>query len=118
MNITEKILSQKAGKEVTPGEIIEVDVDLAMSHDGTSPPAIKTFEKISQKVWDSDKIAIVFDHVIPANTIGSAEFQKVAREFIKTQKITHHYTHGEGSGPKVLSQDILTFHGLYILRQI
>ena len=53
MNITEKILSKKAGHEVVPGEIIEIDVDLAMSHDGTSPPAIKTFEKISDKVWDS-----------------------------------------------------------------
>ena len=40
LNITEKILSAKAKKEVTPGEIIEIPVDLAMSHDGTSPPAI------------------------------------------------------------------------------
>ena len=104
MNITEKILSQKTGKEVTPGEIIEVDVDLAMSHDGTSPPAIKTFEKISDKVWDNNKIAIIFDHVIPANTIGSAEFQKVAREFIKKHKITHHYTHGEGICHQVLPE--------------
>lgn len=96
MNITEKILSAKAGHEVTPGEIIEIPVDLAMSHDGTSPPAIKTFEKIANKVWDSDKIAIIFDHNIPANTIGSAEFQKVCREFIKTQNITKNFIHGEG----------------------
>jgi methanogen homoaconitase large subunit len=104
MNITEKILSKKAGREVSPGEIIEVDVDLAMSHDGTSPPAIKTFEKISNQVWDSEKIAIVFDHVIPANTIGSAEFQKVARDFIKKHNITHHYTHGEGICHQVLPE--------------
>ena len=45
MNISEKILSQKLGREVIPGEIIEVDVDLAMSHDGTSPPAIKPLKK-------------------------------------------------------------------------
>lgn len=96
MNITEKILSKKAGHEVTTGEIIEIPVDLAMSHDGTSPPAIKTFEKIADKVWDNDKIAIIFDHNVPANTIGSAEFQKVCREFIKTQNITKNYIHGEG----------------------
>ena len=72
LNITEKILSAKAKKEVTPGEIIEIPVDLAMSHDGTSPPAIKTFEKVATKVWDNEKIAIVFDHNVPANTIGSA----------------------------------------------
>ena len=104
MNISEKILSRKAGHDVTPGEIIEIDVDLAMSHDGTSPPAIKTFEKISDKVWDNEKIVIVFDHNIPANTIGSAEFQKVARNFIKTQGIKNHYIHGEGICHQVLPE--------------
>lgn len=104
MNISEKILSQKLGREVIPGEIIEVGVDLAMSHDGTSPPAIKTFEKISDKVWDNEKIVIVFDHNIPANTIGSAEFQKVARNFIKTQGIKNHYIHGEGICHQVLPE--------------
>ncbi|ADC46236.1 homoaconitase large subunit AksD [Methanobrevibacter ruminantium M1] len=104
MNITEKILSQKAGHEVEPGEIIEIGVDLAMSHDGTSPPAIKTFEKITDKVWDNEKIVIVFDHNIPANTIGSAEFQKVARNFIKTQGIKSHYIHGEGICHQVLPE--------------
>ena len=59
MNITEKILSSKASHEVTPGEIIEIPVDLAMSHDGTSPPAIKTFEKIADKVWDNEKLVII-----------------------------------------------------------
>ena len=96
MNITEKILSSKAGHEVTPGEIIEIPVDLAMSHDGTSPPAIKTFEKVADKVWNPDKIAIIFDHNVPANTIGSAEFQKVCRNFINKQGIKNNYIHGEG----------------------
>lgn len=104
MNITEKILSKKAGHEVVPGEIIEIDVDLAMSHDGTSPPAIKTFEKVADKVWDNDKIAIVFDHNIPANTIGSAEFQKVCRNFIKEQGINKNYIHGEGICHQVLPE--------------
>jgi methanogen homoaconitase large subunit len=96
VNIAEKILSSKAKHEVTPGEIIEIPVDLAMSHDGTSPPAIKTFEKVADKVWNPDKIAIIFDHNVPANTIGSAEFQKVCREFIHKQGIKNNYIHGEG----------------------
>ena len=67
-----------------------------MSHDGTSPPAIKTFEKVADKVWNPDKIAIIFDHNVPANTIGSAEFQKVCRNFINKQGIKNNYIHGEG----------------------
>ena len=115
LNITEKILSNKAGYEVTPGEIIEVDIDLAMSHDGTSPPAIKVFEKIAEKVWNPDKIAIVFDHNIPANTIGSAEFQKVARTFAKEQGIEKLYTHGEGICHQVLPEKGHTEPGMIIV---
>lgn len=115
LNITEKILSAKAKKEVTPGEIIEIPVDLAMSHDGTSPPAIKTFEKVATKVWDNEKIAIVFDHNVPANTIGSAEFQKVCRDFIKKQKITKNYIHGDGICHQVLPEKGLVEPGKVIV---
>ncbi|MCI6994539.1 MAG: homoaconitase large subunit [Methanobrevibacter sp.] len=115
MNITEKILSAKAGHEVTPGEIIEIPVDLAMSHDGTSPPAIKTFEKVAEKVWDPEKIAIIFDHNIPANTIGSAEFQKVCREFIKTQNINKNFIHGEGICHQVVPEMGLVEPGMVVV---
>ncbi len=115
MNITEKILSKKAGHEVVPGEIIEIEVDLAMSHDGTSPPAIKTFEKVAEDVWDNDKIAIVFDHNIPANTIGSAEFQKVCRNFINTQGINKNYIHGEGICHQILPEKGLVEPGKVIV---
>ena len=32
----EKIFSRKMGKKVVPGEIVEVEPDVAMSHDNTS----------------------------------------------------------------------------------
>ena len=115
MNITEKILSKKAGYDVTPGEIIEIPVDLAMSHDGTSPPAIKTFEKIKDKVWNPDKIAIIFDHNIPANTIGSAEFQKVCREFIAKQNIKKNFIHGEGICHQVVPEMGLVEPGMVVV---
>ena len=115
MNITEKILSKKAGHEVSPGEIIEIPVDLAMSHDGTSPPAIKTFEKVADKVWNPDKIAIIFDHNVPANTIGSAEFQKVCRDFIKNQNITKNFIHGEGICHQVVPEMGLVEPGMVVV---
>lgn len=105
MNITEKILARASGRdEVHPGEIIEVNVDLAMSHDGTSPPTIKTFKQIAERVWDPDKIVLVFDHNLPANNIGSAEFQKITREFAREQGIKNIFTHGEGICHQVLPE--------------
>jgi methanogen homoaconitase large subunit len=105
MNITEKILARASGrKEVQPGEIIEASVDLAMTHDGTSPPTIKTFRKIAQDVWDADKIVMVFDHNLPANNTGSAEFQRITRDFAREQNIKNIYTHGEGICHQVLPE--------------
>lgn len=105
MNITEKILSRASGsQEVHPGEIVEAPVDLAMAHDGTSPPTINTFRKIAEKVWDPEKIVIVFDHNLPANNIGSAEFQKIAREFVREQGIEKIFAHGEGICHQVLPE--------------
>ena len=105
MNITEKILANASGlKMVQPGEIIEVRVDLAMTHDGTSPPTIKTFHQIAEEVWDPDKIVMVFDHNLPANNIASAEFQRITRNFAREQGIENIYTHGEGICHQVLPE--------------
>lgn len=115
MNITEKILSNSFGCEVSPGEIVELDIDLAMSHDGTSPPTIKTFEKVSDKVWDPEKIVMVYDHTVPPNTIGSAEFHKVAREFARKQNIKNIYNHGEGICHQVLPEKGFIKPGMVIV---
>lgn len=105
MNITEKILARAShGKEAIPGDFIEVNVDLAMTHDGTSPPTINTFKKIADKVWNPEKIVIVFDHNVPANNIGSAEFQKVTRQFARKQGIKSVFAHGEGICHQVLPE--------------
>ncbi len=115
MNITEKILANASGvKEVHPGDIIEARVDLAMSHDGTSTPTIKTFNQISHEVWDPNKIVIVFDHNVPANIIGSAEFQRITRNFAKKHNITNIYTHGEGICHQVLPEEGFVKPGMVI----
>ena len=65
MTITEKILAAHAGKEtVSPGELIEVDVDLALANDITAPLAIGVFHDLGTRevfrniyiVYDSDRL--------------------------------------------------------------
>jgi len=46
MTITEKIIADHAGKkEVKPGDLVTVKIDLAMANDVTAPLAIKILEK-------------------------------------------------------------------------
>ena len=97
MNITEKILARASGKDrVHPGEIVDAKVDMVMVHDLTGPLAVEAFGKIGVKqVWNNQKIIIILDHQIPANSVKAAELHKIMREFAKEQKIRI-YDVGEG----------------------
>jgi 3-isopropylmalate/(R)-2-methylmalate dehydratase large subunit len=89
MNITEKILAKAANKKfVTPGEIVDTNVDVLMTHDLTGPLAVESFKKIgAKKVWNNKKIIIILDHQIPAESIKAAELHKTMRQFAKEQNI-------------------------------
>jgi len=90
MNITEKILAKASGKKIVhPGEIIDANVDMVMTHDLTGPLAVEAFKKIgSQKVWDNKKIVVILDHQVPAESVKAAELHKTMRDFAKDQKLT------------------------------
>ncbi len=88
---TEKILGRKTGKDVVPGEIIEVEPDIAMSHDNTAAIS-KTFYKIGvDKVYDPKKHVIILDHCTPAANEKFAQNHKDIREFVKKQGIENFY---------------------------
>ena len=98
MNICEKILARASGKkEVSPGEIVEAKVDMAMVNEITGPLAIEAFHEIGiEKVWDNQRIVMVLDHQIPADSVKSAELHKIMRKFAKNQEIQHFYDVGFG----------------------
>jgi 3-isopropylmalate/(R)-2-methylmalate dehydratase large subunit len=89
MNITEKILAKASGKKtVHPGEIADANVDMIMVHDLTGPLAVETFKKIGvQKVWDNQKVVMILDHQVPAESVKAAELHKTMRQFAKDQKL-------------------------------
>jgi len=93
MTITEKILAAHSGRDrVSPGDLIEARVDLALANDITAPLAIKTFREMGvNRVFDRDKIALVADHFVPNKDISSAEQTKLIREFAIEQEITNFY---------------------------
>jgi 3-isopropylmalate/(R)-2-methylmalate dehydratase large subunit len=98
MNIIEKILANASGKqEVSPGEIIEANIDIAMTHDLTGPLAIKSFHEIgAKKVWDNNKIVIILDHLVPASSVISAGLHRTVRKFAEEQHIKNFYDVGRG----------------------
>ncbi|MFC1939486.1 3-isopropylmalate dehydratase large subunit [Chloroflexota bacterium] len=91
MTLTEKILAAHTDrKKVSPGEFINVSVDLILANDVTAPIAIKEFRRIGvDRVFDSEKVVMVADHFIPNKDIQSAENAKLMRDFCYEQGALH-----------------------------
>jgi len=89
--LTEEIFSYKLGRPVEQGETVIVDVDHVMSHDTTTPLAIKAFRELAHvnggRVFDAKRSHIVFDHIIPAATVAAATLHKEVRTFAREQDI-------------------------------
>lgn len=105
MTIAEKILATASGKtSVAPGEIVNAKVDLAMSHENGAL-VIKNFLKIGvEKVWDPDRIVIVFDHRVPAESEKTAVGHRDVRKFVQTQGIKNFYDMRAGICHQVLPE--------------
>ncbi len=116
--MVEKILAAKAGKEnVSPGDLVNVEVDLALGNDITAPVAIKEFERFGlDKVFDPEKIVLVPDHFTPNKDIAAAEQAMVLRNFARDYGIKHYYEVGRmGIEHALLPEQGLVRPGMVII---
>ncbi|RJS49896.1 MAG: 3-isopropylmalate dehydratase large subunit [Methanobacterium sp.] len=106
MTMAEKILAKSAGKKETEaGEIVMANIDVAMTHDLTGPLSVESFEKIgTPQVWDPEKIVVIFDHQVPADSIDAANNHLIMREFVKSQNINNFYDVNEGVCHQILPE--------------
>ena len=68
--VIEKIIRNNVGHAVTPGDIVTVNVDRVMIHDIFIPFVAEKFEEMGfQKLWDPDKVVLIYDHLVPASQL-------------------------------------------------
>ncbi len=114
MTLAEKILSEKSGVKAEAGDIVEASVDKAMSHDNAAL-VIKKFEEIGMPLKIPDKIVIILDHRVPANTIKTAENHKKIREFVKKHGIKNFYDINYGICHQVMIEEGHASKGMLIV---
>ena len=97
MTMTQKILAAHAGlPQVTPGQLIQADLNIVLGNDITTPVAVNEFQKAGfEGVYDPDKVVIVLDHFVPNKDIKAAQQSKTCREFACTHCVSHFYDVGK-----------------------
>ena len=98
MNIIEKILSRHItgdSRGVSPGDIVKTSVDRAIMLDiaGLHPELLRNPPK---KVFDPDKVAIIFDHFVPAPSTEVADGTSKVRKLVSKWGINDFYDYGRG----------------------
>ncbi|MGA7922650.1 MAG: 3-isopropylmalate dehydratase large subunit [Thermoplasmata archaeon] len=93
--LAEKVLARAGHLErVTPGQIIDGRVDLAMMHEAGAQTVGPFHEMGAPRVWDPDRVVIAIDHWVPASSEASAVLHRILRKFADEQHLPHFYDVG------------------------
>lgn len=88
--IIEKIISRNTKKAVKPGDIVTVSVDRVMIHDIFIPFVAEKFEEMGfQKLWDPDKVVLIYDHLVPASQVDDTRHFRVGNAFVEKYGMKH-----------------------------
>lgn len=89
--LIEKIIEKNTGlSKVTPGQIVTVNVDRVMIHDIFIPFVAEKFEEMGfTKLWDSDKVVLIYDHLVPTSAVEDVRHFKIGDAFADKYSLTH-----------------------------
>jgi 3-isopropylmalate/(R)-2-methylmalate dehydratase large subunit len=91
--LAQKLIAKASGREhVSPGEIVNCQVDLAMFHDSSGPRRLKPMlEELGAQIWDKSKVVLVMDHYVPEQDDDSRRIVRIARDWARDQALPHVY---------------------------
>lgn len=81
LTLAEKILSQRARREMRAGELVVVEVNQVMVVDSIAGSFFKRLEQLNAAPRFPEKVSIVIDHVAPAANVEVAKAQKEIRDW-------------------------------------
>lgn len=88
--VIEKIVEHNTGKSVKPGDIAIVNVDRVMIHDIFIPFVAEKFEEMGfKKLWDPDKVVLIYDHLVPASQQDDTRHFRIGNAFAEKYGMTH-----------------------------
>ena len=81
--IIEKILKHNTGvSDIKAGDIVTTNVDRVMIHDIFIPFVADKFEEMGfTKLWDPDKVVLIYDHLVPASQVDDTRHFRVGNAF-------------------------------------
>ncbi|WP_433285286.1 aconitase/3-isopropylmalate dehydratase large subunit family protein [Pseudonocardia sp. CA-142604] len=101
----QKALERASGeKDLQPGQIVDAFPDLYMSHTA-SWRCIRTLERMGvDELYDVDRIAMVMDHIAPADNAKTAGYHALCRDFADRMGVRNFFDVNAGIAHVVLME--------------
>ena len=115
--VAQKILASHSGREtVEPGEIVKANIDFAFMPALTAALAFHAmYDMEIKKVFNSEKVTILLDHIAPATNIQNATLHKECREIAKEQKFKHFYDINSGVCHQIIPENGHVYPGMLMV---
>ena len=90
MTLAEQIIARNTSAyEAKAGDIVMVQPDNVMIHDIFIPFVVRKFQEMGfSRVWNPEKVVIIYDHLVPASKIEDIRHFKIGENFAREQNIT------------------------------
>lgn len=87
----EKLIRRNTGlNDAKAGDIVTVNVDRVMIHDIFIPFVKDKFEEMGfTRLWDPDKVVLIYDHLVPASQLDDPRHHRIGNEFAAQNGLTH-----------------------------
>jgi 3-isopropylmalate/(R)-2-methylmalate dehydratase large subunit len=117
MTITEKILARAAGLDtVRPGQFLDCKVDQVASMDLQGKLVFNTIDVLgSEKLFDSERVALTLDHQSPAQTVAIADVHAAIRRAAKKFDVKNLFDVGSGIMHVVMPERGLVLPGELVI---
>ncbi|MEM4848514.1 MAG: 3-isopropylmalate dehydratase/homoaconitate hydratase family large subunit [Ignisphaera sp.] len=108
MGLIDVLISKVIGREVGPGDIVVIDVDVVYAQDGTAPLVIDVIKKELrlEKLLAAHRAYFIIDHSAPAPHVAAATVHKEMRDFAKKYSVNL-YDVGHGICHQVAIEEIV-----------
>lgn len=104
--MAEAILSSASDTEqVSPGDHVVCNIDLAMTQDIHTPGVVHLLDKMGvSELHDPSSLVVVLDHEAPSHTVDNATEKSMIREFVRDHPDVNFYDVGTGISHEVLPE--------------
>lgn len=116
MGFIDRLVSRVVGRDVSPGDIVVVDIDAVYAQDGTAPLVIEVIEKElgAGELLAASRTYFFIDHSAPAPHVAAATVHREMRRFCRKWGV-HLYDVGSGICHQVVVDEGIARPGMVVM---